>query len=177
MNNHMRSLSNLGKVNDDNNTKKIRHLYDQIECHLRSLKALGVQPDGQLLVPMLLGKLPSRLNLHISRKFDSQTDVWKIDELLLEIRKELEARERCFVEEKPDKPPPKKNDTSTIEALITQLKAEGFAIDRQHIETLLTGAERPSQSICPFCEGNHYPDQCQSITDIATRKNMLGILT
>ena len=94
----------------------------------------------------------------------------------MEIRKKLEARERCFVEEKPDKQPPKKNDTSTIEALVTQLKAEGFAIDRHHIETFLTGAATgpvPSQNICPFCEGNHYADQCQSVTGIAKRKNIL----
>ena len=80
-----------------------------------------------------------------------------------------------FQNKKPDKPPPKKNDTLTIEAFSTELRAEGFVIDRNHVETLLTGAQRPCQSISPFYEGNHYADRWQFVTGIAKGKNTLNL--
>ena len=78
VNSHMYELIKLPQVTDANNTKNLRQLYDEIETNLRSLKSLGVKPDscGCLLVPILLSKLPNTLNLRLSRKFDSNKDVW-----------------------------------------------------------------------------------------------------
>ena len=102
VNSHMRSLTNLGSVKDDKDTKRIRRLYDRIESDLRSLEALGVKPDGMLLVPLLLDKFPDAMNLRLSRRFDSNTDVWQVDKMMEELRKELEARERYIPETKPE---------------------------------------------------------------------------
>ena len=92
VNSHMRSLTNLASVKDDRDTKRIRKVYDRIESDLRSLKALGVKPDGMLLVPLLLDKFPDAMNLRLSRRFDSNTDVWQVDKMMDELRRELEVR-------------------------------------------------------------------------------------
>ena len=67
--------------------------------NLRSLETLGIEPSsyGSLLVPVVKAKLPNEVNLLLSRKFESNTDVWSIQEMLKELKLELEARERCDV--------------------------------------------------------------------------------
>ena len=124
---HMDDLTNLPVVTDNLDTRKLRNLYDKIEGNLRSLKGLGVQPDqyGSLFVPILIGKIPEPLTLHISRKFDSTVDVWKVDDVMKEFKKELEARERCSSgrpasKNEKTKKTEKKVDPSTIEALLTE---------------------------------------------------------
>ena len=90
-------LIKLPQAAAGNSTKGLRKLYDEIETNLRSLKSLGVMPSsfGCLLVPILLSKLPRKLNLHLSRKFDSNKEVWDVDHILEELKREIEARERC----------------------------------------------------------------------------------
>ena len=39
-------------------------------------------------------KIPNELSIHISRKFDASVDVWKINDLMKELKLEIEARER-----------------------------------------------------------------------------------
>ena len=152
VNSHMEELIKLPQVVTDKQTKKIRQLYDQIETNLRSLRSLGVKPEsyGCLLVPILISKLPPTLNLHLSRKFDSSTDVWQVKNIMEELRKELEARERCGDTEK-DKPDIPKKKPATLESLHSK-------------HSVLT---------CPFCDKSHYPDQCLTVTDVVKRKELL----
>ena len=125
VNSHMAALTKIPKATDPKDTKKIRQLYDEIEGNLRSLKALGIQPDqyGFLLVSILLEKLPATLNLHLSRKFNSNTEVWNIKDIMEELRKELEARERCNLEE--EKATKTKFEPATLEALLGRMKMNG----------------------------------------------------
>ena len=71
-------------------------LYDKIGINIRSLKALGIESEsfGNLLVPVVMEKIPSELRLIISRKFGSK-ETWDLDVLLNALKSELEARERC----------------------------------------------------------------------------------
>ena len=148
---HVDALIKLPAVIGANNTKQLRRLYDEIEMNLRSLKSLGMKPDsfGCLLVPILLSKLPGALNLHLSRKFDSNTDVWRVDDIMDELKKELEARERCQAGSERSNERGFRRIPSTTEALHT----EGY----QGI-------------ICAYCEGTHYSDRCKTVTDVNRRK-------
>ena len=125
-----------------------------------------------LLVPLLLSKFPSRLNLHLSRKFESNADVWKVEDVMKEVRKELEARERCYVEQKE---PPKQVEPGTIDALVARFKSEGITIGKTSLESLIAGAESAVKkaNICPYCDGKHFGDQCRTVTDIPKRKDIL----
>ena len=97
VNSHMEELCTIDAVEDEDDTKGLRKLYDTVEVNLRSLRALKVDPQqyGTLLVPIIKKALPGEVVLLLSRKFDSQVDLWILDDLLRELRLEIEARERC----------------------------------------------------------------------------------
>ena len=76
-----------GKVHD------LRKVYDKINVNVRGLEALGVKSEqyGSLLIPFVISKLPPELRIQIVRK--TADELWKVDDILEIIRKELEARE------------------------------------------------------------------------------------
>ena len=94
--NHMEPLLKLPIVSSEHETKKLRDLYDKIEINFRSLKALGIESElfGNLLVPVVMEKIPFELRLIISRKFGSK-ETWDLDALLNARKSELVSRERC----------------------------------------------------------------------------------
>ena len=79
---HMDILLNVEAVTSQHNLKGLRHIYDLVESHVRSLKSLGVSPTsyGTLLLSVLLNKLPLEIRLIASRKVDE--DRWSLDALL-----------------------------------------------------------------------------------------------
>ena len=93
--NHVDALLKLPIVSSVHETKKLRDLYDEIEMNIRSLKALGIESRsfGNLLVPVVMEKIPSELRSIISRKFGSK-ETLDLDVLLNALKSELEARER-----------------------------------------------------------------------------------
>ena len=158
VNSHMDALIKLPKVTKSGDTKGIRKLYDEIESNIRSLKSLGVSHDsfGCLLVPILLDKLPAAMNLHLSRKFDRLTDVWEVDKILKELKRELEARERCqLVNEKVNE----KNGS-------IMTKREPTTTD-----ALFAGGNYVIS--CAYCDGKHYSDRCKVVTDVKKRVELL----
>ena len=76
---HMTKLLSLETVTNIDDVKRLRHLYDEIETHFRSLSSLGrLDPKsyGSMLTPVLLSKNPDDLKLVNSRKFGKS--VWDI---------------------------------------------------------------------------------------------------
>ena len=67
---HMESLLAVNAVASDQHLRELRRLYDQSEANIRSLKALGVEPEtyGAMLSSVLLSKLQPELRLIVSRK-------------------------------------------------------------------------------------------------------------
>lgn len=93
---HMDILLNVEAVSLQYHLKSLRHLYDAIKTHVCGLKSLGVTSDsyGSLLTSVLLNKMPPELRLLLSRKIGGE-DCWTLDQLLRELRLEIEARERA----------------------------------------------------------------------------------
>ena len=87
-------------MNNSNDVRKLRVLYDSIEAHVRGLQALDVTSEsyGKLMVPILLSKLPEDIRLIISRQKKEET--WSLDNLLEALKEEITARERCAVNSK-----------------------------------------------------------------------------
>ena len=98
VNSHMEVLVQIEAVEDEKDTKGLREMYDQVEVQLRSLRTLGVDPEthGILLIPLMKRKLPDEINLLLCRKFDSNESLWKIEDLMKELKVEIEARERSY---------------------------------------------------------------------------------
>ena len=59
----MDALLKIEAVASQHSLKSVRHLYDEVESHVRSLKSLGGSSDsyGSLLVPVVANKLPQEL--------------------------------------------------------------------------------------------------------------------
>ena len=75
---HMDVLLNVEPVTSQYNLSGLRHMYDLMESHIRSLKSLGVASEsyGSLLSPVLLNKLPSELRLIVSGRCRMKNGVW-----------------------------------------------------------------------------------------------------
>ena len=73
-----------------------------------------------MLVPLMLSKLPEELKLILRRKFDSSAQVWEMEDLLKEFKREIEARGRCglVVTEKKEVRSKKYDNYATAQALI-----------------------------------------------------------
>ena len=69
------------------------HFVYDISVHVRGLALLGVSSEqyGSLLIPIVMSKLPNDIRLQIARKATSE--VWKMEDLLDMIKKEIQARE------------------------------------------------------------------------------------
>ena len=87
----MDALLQFEAISSSQNTRVLCKLFDDISCHVCSLKSLGIEPEtyGGLLCPVLLSKIPQDLWLIVSRKV-SESD-WKLDLLMTAIEEELEA--------------------------------------------------------------------------------------
>ncbi|XP_077547597.1 uncharacterized protein LOC144159784 [Haemaphysalis longicornis] len=72
---HLRSLLDLKPVSSSNNTQQLRRLYDQIQVHVRSLKALGTSPANYCLMlrEVLFRTLPPGMVLKYHELFKSPT--------------------------------------------------------------------------------------------------------
>ena len=88
-------MDNILKLNPSSNDKphQMRYIFNQIRVQIRGLESLGIKTEsyGQLLIPIIMSKLPLDMRLQVSRQ--SSKKVWEIDELLALIQKEIEARE------------------------------------------------------------------------------------
>ena len=122
----MEILMNVEAINSSRYLKTLRKLHDFFESHVRSLGTLGVDPTtyGSLLSSVLLNRLPSELQLIISRKLtDAECDLTSFLKIMGE---EIEARERNHSKEsKPAASPtrrPADQHYSTATTLVSETK-------------------------------------------------------
>ena len=152
---HMETLLNVEPVTSDHSLKELRHLFDTIESHLRSLRSLGVESTsyGAMLSPVLLMKLPPELRLIVSRK-TSATDL-SMDNLLETFEEELVARERASGPKASTQP------------------RRGQDRGRHQSSALLTKAQEGAGPTCCYCQQSHSPKDCTTVTNVNARKQML----
>ena len=91
----METLLSISAVTSDNHLRDRQRLYDQAKANIRSLQALGVEPEtyGTMLSSVLLSKLPPELCLIVIREISA--DDLDMESLLKTFEKELVARERA----------------------------------------------------------------------------------
>ena len=94
INRHMDILLNVSPVTNQD-TRKLRELYDTLEAHVRSLKSLGIPSNsyGSLLSSIIMNKLPQEVRLIISREIKDHD--WQLDNIMHALEDELKARERA----------------------------------------------------------------------------------
>ena len=143
-------LLNVEPVTSPQNVKGLRHLYDLVDSHVRSLKSLGVTSDsyGSLLSPVLLNKLPPELWL-VTREV-SEADQ-SLDSLLKVITTEIEAREHAATH---SVQPPQQRGSERTPATAT---------------TLVTGTI-PTAPSCCYCQQAHTSTKCPTVTSVDAQK-------
>ncbi len=147
INRHMDVLVNLPSVSSETDMKGLRQLHDTVQSHIRSLKSMGVAPEsyGSLLSSMLMSKLPTSLQLVVSRVV--KENEWNLDKLLDTFQQELQARERIAV--------PANN---------KEFKKHPGSV------AALTAGSPPS---CTYCRGAHPSRDCTTVTTPAARQDIL----
>ena len=150
---HMDTLLNVPAVTSSHSLKGLRHLYDDVESHIRSLRTLGITPDsyGSLLAPVLLSKLPQELRLIISRK-TADTEL-VIDDLLKMMEAEITAQERTMTNSSQQPQQPRRNTNPTAAALLSGTPGNG--------------------PFCCYCRQAHSAASCKTVTQVSARKDIL----
>jgi len=76
-----------------NSLSSLHHFHDSVESHIRGLTALGKSEDsyGALLVPIILGKLPTETKTNLARARTSLE--WTLNELQASILTEIRVLE------------------------------------------------------------------------------------
>ena len=94
---HMDVLMSLEAVTSNHNLEGLRHLYDLVESHVRSLRSLAIPSSsyGSLLSSIFMMKLPQELQVIVSREITN--DEWDLDSIMKTVEKEIDARERASV--------------------------------------------------------------------------------
>jgi len=149
---HMDALMKIPVVTDNDDIKKLRRVYDQVESHIRSLEALEVNSEsyGCLLVPVVLNHLPDEMRLILSRKFEPKDGVWELDKVLQGLKAEIEARERAG-----------------LVAAGGRSSRESAEMGRPTAAVLYAGA---SNNGCVFCNGKHAAVNCRIVTEPNARR-------
>ena len=77
-----------------NNPKGLRNLYNQVEKHLRSLKALDQDTDQDLFISMITSKLPKDVLVQLEVQKGARNP-WTVKELRERFNDYIAARERA----------------------------------------------------------------------------------
>ena len=79
---------------------RLRKFHDQVDVHVRALKALEVDSVmySRIVVPVLMKKLPENIKLVITRG-NEESEHWKVEQFLEALLREVELRK--FIREVP----------------------------------------------------------------------------
>ncbi|KAH6931412.1 hypothetical protein HPB50_024380 [Hyalomma asiaticum] len=185
---HMQGLIDLKPVTSARNVRELRRLFDDLQVHMRGLKALGVGEDSYktMLYPLLLRALPQEMVLNYHRsQAEAQPDLCTsstdgsssagsatehltaLTTLLRYFRRELESQERAL-EHRPD----------------NSIGKPAFHYDREKVKPQRSNC-RPSSAAalhgsavnveCQICGStDHESRECSSNLDLSEKKAILS---
>jgi len=155
INAHMQALLDLPKPIYELSSLQV--FYDTMENHVRGLESLGRSHEsyGDLLVPIVLGKLPCDMRTNLARDHDSHE--WKFQQLRESILKEIRILE-IGVHTNPS--------CHTASAAITN----SFLTQTQGRSPVTSPFTSPgTRGKCTYCKGPHPAYKCSVITDCQER--------
>ncbi|XP_022802638.1 uncharacterized protein LOC111340115 [Stylophora pistillata] len=144
-------LLNACSVFKESDTLRLRSLYDFAETKYRALQALAVeeQSHSEVVVPVLLKKLPDSIRLTITR--GKEYLQWALGDMLKALLVEVELREdHCLTQHR---------------------VGSGDEIKEPFTSSALFTPKGQDQR-CAFCLGIHPPEECK-VTNIEERKKLL----
>ena len=138
----------------NNKPHMLRSVHDQINVHIRGLASLKIKSDecGFILVPVIMSKLPIDVKLRIAR--ESTEEVWKVDDLMNAIKREVEGREAC-------------------EGVRAKPQVKPNVNHASHVPITGTFVTHCPSIQCAYCQGHHYSASCDKVKDVKARKDIL----
>ena len=153
----MDALLRVEAVASSQNTRALCKLFDNISCHIRSLKSLGVEPQsyGGLLCPVLLNKIPSDMQVIVRRKvFEAG---WNLDLLMNSFEEELNACERVGADQV--QPFTCRSEYKTPPTATTLVSGESSTVQTSYT--------------CCYCNQPHPPNDCDVVMQVEARRQSL----
>ena len=147
-------LLSLPAVGNTENLKSLRRLVDDVSAGVASLKILKAEHAGEVLLPVLKGKIPPSWRLQWARQRGQTTgqEQDEFSDFLLFLQKEV-----GYLEEAAQVPCSKTGDDNCP----TAQKATMSVLNTQRVQT------PPTQRLCPICKGSHRLDKCSRYVEMA----------
>ena len=149
---HMQALLDL--PSPTNTLTSLQQFHDSVESHIRSLSSLGKDSEsyGDLLVPIIIGKLPVETRKNLAR--DHSNSEWSLNELQDAILKEIRIFETGL-----------------------HIVNQNSLIPTASFHTNAVRNPRPTHNSsdgkkkhpCVYCSGSHAPSICDVVTDYQKR--------
>ena len=143
-----------------NDVKKLRSLYDACEGYIHGLESLGVYLEsyGDLLIPIVMKKLPEEVRRIMLRSHDATT--WTLADLRKQLPHEVETRDKSSLGQ------------SDKEVSLTN---PSFSSKFSTAGALFFGAlgRENAKNGCTFCDGPHPLDSCRIVFTIDQRLEFL----
>ena len=154
VNAHMKAL--LEMPSPTSSLASLRIFYDSVEGHIRGLSLLGKSEHsyGDILVPILMGKLPSDIRRNLAREHSNSQ--WILADLMAALLKEIRVLESGLYDSH--------NPMSRSAAASFHLNSLE-PLKKQQRDT--DGKKRQQQ--CVFCKKTHSAYNCDVVTDIQKR--------
>ena len=164
---HINDIMSLPPVFNERNTARLRHLYDDIEAHFRSLEALGADKDSysSVVVPVVMEKIPEPIRISMIRFGGDYLD-WNLEELLKAFAREVEIREINV---------PMQNQQQQQQQRIDRRPSHSKQGEKiGTASALFTGRQSDRKKNCPFCLEEHYAVDCSRYESPEERKHILS---
>ena len=148
---HIQELLNLSVPTSAKQSKIsiLWKLQDDLQAHVRSLKALGIDGSqyGVILTPLILSRLPQDIRMEWAREGEGRENdlAW----LLEFLHREIKRRERSQTF--------KDNSTSTLKPVHEERKSKFPTVAALQTNSSVT---------CGFCGKRHPTDQCWEVTKL-----------
>ena len=144
---HMQAL--LEVTGPSNTLNSLRTFHDTINSHSRGLSSLGKSEDtyGDLLVPIILNKLPKETRQNLAR--DTATAEWTFSQLMAAILKEITILEAS-------------SSSSSSSSSHKSISTSAFVVGSK--PRVNKGQDKGPQA-CAYCKGPHAAHQCTTVVD------------
>ena len=137
----------------------LRRLVDKVETNIAGLRALGKDEASYsgVVTSVVLGRLPSEIRLAVGKELgEADRDVHRMMSI---IDNEISAREMY---------------TSTDVTTKSRRSIESPSTARKQPPTAATFlASNTTQTMCPFCDRDHPPENCTKVSSTSERANIL----
>lgn len=161
----MRALWELPRPTED--AASLRQFGNKIEVYIRGLRNLGKSETsyGELLIPVVLDKLPISIRMQITRSHASS--VWTMNELREALKIEAQAMQAGVQ---------LKSSTSssyapTTSAMYSEVKVNKKLDKSRNSEVKWKKQpDRFRETLCVFCHEKHYSSECPKVKDPVLRK-------